>query len=822
MSNFTGQKIKDTYQALLQISGSDVLADGTGSVVVNLDVSASYATNANAAVSADSATAATTAVTASYATYAANGGVTSIIAGTNISIDQGTGAVTVTANIPSTDTGSFVTTASFSNPNITYTQGDGSTFVNDLTTLVPTSATSASYVSGANVDGTVSSATTATTADSASYVAGSNVDGAVASATSATSASYATLAQSAVTATSATTATSASHAVNADTAATTVTATSASYASNADTLDGLDSTAFAQLSANNTFTGTTNTFSNDIVVNGTASIQFLQTVTGSAKIIGDAFIILNADSPSQRYAGIKVYDSGSSPVSTGSFFWDSENNDWQYEYQKDDTDYAVALFGPEFATKGTPTYPSNNRLVKGDGGHHLNDSSITDDGSTVSFSAELDITGGATASAGFLGNLTGNVTGNVTGNATTATSASHANVVDYIFLDDNRVVIGSGSAGTSDGNTVIGADITDIDGVSNDVIAIGRFAKSTNADFTTLIGFRVTGSAANGVAIGRDAYIGGAGGVSIGYLADNSGGTAKVVIGEQASSTSGNDSVTIGLQASSTGDRAIAIGLQTSNSGVRSTAVGEGTLMSGADSVSVGTGNSIGNTYVVAAGKDITSTSDYGILLGREAIVSGDHGISMGYGATSAANGIAIGSGSSAAANGLDLGGIVTYDGTTSGSFNASHVEFTGGISTANTASLNGSLVVNGASDFNGTSTFTGKATFDDQVVSTVQALSISSQTASMDCSLSNMFTLTLGNGVDTFLNPSNITAGQTIVLKVTNNATSAGTLSYAGSIDFAGGTPVTVTATTDAVDILTLVSLDGSTLQCVGTLNFS
>jgi hypothetical protein len=84
------------------------------------------------------------------------------------------------------------------------------------------------------------------------------------------------------------------------------------------------------------------------------------------------------------------------------------------------------------------------------------------------------------------------------------------------------------------------------------------------------------------------------------------------------------------------------------------------------------------------------------------------------------------------------------------------------------------------------------------------------------------MFTLTLGNGVDTFLNPSNITAGQTIVLKVTNNATSAGTLSYAGSIDFAGGTPVTVTATTDAVDVLTLVSLDGSTLQCVGTLNFS
>jgi hypothetical protein len=50
MSNFTGQKIKDTYQALLQISGSDTLADGTGSVVTNLDISASYATTASYAL----------------------------------------------------------------------------------------------------------------------------------------------------------------------------------------------------------------------------------------------------------------------------------------------------------------------------------------------------------------------------------------------------------------------------------------------------------------------------------------------------------------------------------------------------------------------------------------------------------------------------------------------------------------------------------------------------------------------------------------------------------------------------------------------------
>ena len=39
-----------------------------------------------------------------------------------------------------------------------------------------------------------------------------------------------------------------------------------------------------------------------------ASIGSLRTVTGSAVIIGDEFIILNADTPTARYAGIRVYD----------------------------------------------------------------------------------------------------------------------------------------------------------------------------------------------------------------------------------------------------------------------------------------------------------------------------------------------------------------------------------------------------------------------------------------------------------------------------------------------------------------------------------
>ena len=147
--------------------------------------------------------------------------------------------------------------------------------------------------------------------------------------------------------------------------------------------------------SNNTFTGT-QTF-NDIVVNGTGSFAYIQSVTGSAKIIGDAFIILNNDLPAERYAGIVVQDSGSgSPLTTASLEFDGQTNDWFYEYSDDGgvtTDHGVVLFGPEYATKGSPTYPSSNVIQKGTGGHHLTGSNISDDGTKVSINSNTQVTG---------------------------------------------------------------------------------------------------------------------------------------------------------------------------------------------------------------------------------------------------------------------------------------------------------------------------------------------------------------------------------------------------------------------------------------------
>ena len=147
-----------------------------------------------------------------------------------------------------------------------------------------------------------------------------------------------------------------------------------------------------QTTSNPTFaniTGSNLTLTNNLVVNGTASFAYLQSVTGSAKIIGDAFIILNADSPAERYAGLKVYDSGSGE--TGSLEYDSVNDHWFYESTTEG--YASGLISGPRDSRGAITWPTNNTIVKGIGSNHIDDSNITDDGSLITLGSNTFITG---------------------------------------------------------------------------------------------------------------------------------------------------------------------------------------------------------------------------------------------------------------------------------------------------------------------------------------------------------------------------------------------------------------------------------------------
>lgn len=83
----------------------------------------------------------------------------------------------------------------------------------------------------------------------------------------------------------------------------------------------------------------------------------------------------------------------------------------------------------------------------------------------------------------------------------------------------------------------------------------------------------------------------------------------------------------------------------------------------------------------------------------------------------------------------------------------------------------------------------------------TVDALT-DGATITPDFAASNNFSLTLG-GNRTLANPTNLVAGQSGVIVITQDATGSRTLAYGSYFKFASGTAPTLTTTASAVDVL-------------------
>ena len=64
--------------------------------------------------------------------------------------------------------------------------------------------------------------------------------------------------------------------------------------------------------------------------------------------------------------------------------------------------------------------------------------------------------------------------------------------------------------------------------------------------------------------------------------------------------------------------------------------------------------------------------------------------------------------------------------------------------------------------------------------------------------------------------------AGQSVLVEITQDGTSAGTVTIDGSITFPGGTDYSPTTTLGGKDVLTLVSFDGTTARAAGQNDFS
>ncbi|MGY8866923.1 MAG: hypothetical protein ACKVJK_15100 [Methylophagaceae bacterium] len=106
------------------------------------------------------------------------------------------------------------------------------------------------------------------------------------------------------------------------------------------------------------------------------------------------------------------------------------------------------------------------------------------------------------------------------------------------------------------------------------------------------------------------------------------------------------------------------------------------------------------------------------------------------------------------------------------------------------------------------------------QVKGNVVVLTTAASATTMDCSLGNFFTLAMPSGGFTDLTPTNITAGQTISVKITQNATPS-SLSYTPAIVFDNASPFVVSTSAGFVDVITFISFDGTSLQATGLKNF-
>jgi len=142
----------------------------------------------------------------------------------------------------------------------------------------------------------------------------------------------------------------------------------------------------------------------------------------------------------------------------------------------------------------------------------------------------------------------------------------------------------------------------------------------------------------------------------------------------------------------------------------------------------------------------------------------------------------------------LGLGSIATQA--------ASNVAITGG--SVNGTTVGASTASTGAFttlSATGTATFSGAMSATANAYMQIDALTDAS-TIAVDMSVGNNFSVTLG-GNRTLGNPTNLTAGQSGIIFITQDGTGSRTLAYSSYWDFPNGTAPTLTTTASAVDVL-------------------
>ena len=872
--NLTNQEIKDTFQQLAQVSGSiatnqgqasgSAILDGSGSRVENLHVTASHAVSSSFA---DLAKSATTATLANTASFFGEGMVTASAVASTITFTKDNGTtfdiqIAQSGSVESASYAAFASNAESSSYAVSASSAiytvSSSYAIKASSSDTATSATTATSASHAVIADSALSSTSATSASHAEFAdlaeLANNATAAVSAshslkanladnatnavtashAVSALSSSHAIKANSADSATSATTATSASHSERSDFAGTADSATSASHSEFAD-LAELANNATAAVSAsyalsssvvndpnvayinkNNVFTGD-QTF-NDITVNGTGSFAYIEAVTGSAKNIGESFIVLTNDTPAQRYAGIKVYDSGST-AATASLEWDGLNDNWIIA---EETGNTGAVLTGVTGSRGSEALPTINVLQKGAGHHSLTNSNITDDGTSVSVSTSVTSSNGFRSSgfnkpSSFNGDVSAfslTTTGEVLAKASFSTTAGmtlgEVGTPKRLGYFKANTDIGSNSGvGAAAGLYIVDANQSDafVGTIAN---FSNPFDEADSGSFIMQGGANADSNYQNTIMYANEAN-GFPHFVKSTYF-------DKPVFVSSSLQVTGSLDVNGALTPSSISTGNIVATAVTSSNGFSSTAINAASNFNGNVQAF-----SFGTTGAVSLDASFSTTT--GLSFGTYAGPVKTIGTTIYYTSASQASSairyygqyiIDRDQSNSFVGNFVNLGSLDTADKTAfviQGGANAD-ADYSNTIMSANET--------DGFPKFQKSVHFLKKVITSGSVATEVISGSHNGSNIFIDYSQGSMFDVELKSGSLLVVEAQNIEKGMTAMIKLRQpTATGAyGTIDFADAYKFADGTKVQATQASGSVDILTVTSFDGTTLDTTSVKN--
>ena len=364
---------------------------------------------------------------------------------------------------------------------------------------------------------------------------------------------------------------------------------------------------------------------------------------------------------------------------------------------------------------------------------------------------------------------------------------------NLLISASNEIYLGYGSS-----NTAAKTFIRDT-AIINGSLTVSGSARSTGGFTGSLVGtasFAITASYA----------ISSSSAISASYAITTSNalllnGTASSVFATTGSNQfNGNQTITgslvHGLEGNiATGEKSHAEGDTTQAIGDFSHAEGLGTIAYGGRSHAEGQDTIASGSYSHAEGNQTIALADHQHVQGQYNIISSvPAAFIVGNGTDSENRSNLI----HAAGNEVQITGSLNVNGSITGSL-------FGTASFAITASF-----VPGVALLNSANIFTQSTVLSGSIRGEVNALSISSNTASLDCSLDNFYTLQLVQATNTFINPSNIRPGQTINLRV--NTTGSATVSFPTTVKQVSGSAYVPTTTT-GVDVVTFISFDSSSL---------